>query len=91
MNEQCGNAKCEPELKSLLSELNSEKNRIKELNGLINSKVNEFHATLLPLSSTDKQPQYPGILGELKTLIVEIAGQRELMEITLKELSTIVG
>jgi hypothetical protein len=85
------NEKTESDFRNLLNELNSEKNRIKEVNNAISDKVNQFHAVVLPPNECDKQPSYPGLLGEFKTLLSEIVGQRQLMEITLKELITIVG
>lgn len=85
------NEKSESELVSLLESLQSEKNKIKELNTCINLKVNQFHGIVQQENKTKDAATQPGIIGYLRNLIDEIAEQRQLMEVTFKELSSIVG
>jgi len=85
------NEKSESELKNVLELLNDEKNKIKELNNIINDKVNEFHATVIPKQGLTEQPSQPGIMGRFHDLLKELVNQRQLMEQTVKELTSIVG
>jgi len=83
--------KIESELREILAVLNGEKNKIKELNAMINEKVNQFHASDTLSNASENQPSQPGIIGSFRDLINELISQRELMEQILKELTTIVG
>jgi len=85
------NEKTESEFRELLEILCSEKNQIKELTDSTLSKVGEFHATVYNKEAKDSRPSSPGLLGEFRTLIDELKDQRQVMELILKELITIVG